>query len=671
MSRMRSSGANATDGRTSRWLTGGLIALAVLPYLNALEAGFVYDDSGLVVHHEAVQAPFDLGNLLTTPYWGAERAGDTALWRPIASVSFGIDDALRDDSAPWMHAVNVALHAAVVVLGFALAQRLGATREAAAAAAALFAVHPLHTEAVTWISGRAELLAAIGAMVALLASTPCTVRRALVCGAATFVAVGSKESSAFLPFAVFALALSQHEPVRRAARTAGASLAAVFLFAALRFEVLGTFAGPIVKLTENPMVGTGLIDRIPTVLDITGRYVALLGWPHPLSIDYSPPALGLASGLTAYGALGLAAALVLFGFALARPRSAVGRAALLAMASYAVASNVAVVIGTHFAERLFYLPSYGLLLVVTCVVWHTAAPRRWLGALLVVALGLGGMLTWERNRDYRDDLTLAESALAHWPNAAKASYNRARELQRRGRHAAAFEQSLHTLTLRPDDGWARVVRTNALVSLGRSGEAEARLREDLAARPGAHLERARLLELLDAREATREADTLIEEALALGADRAPWPARGAQSAQRRGDFALAALRWRHVVNESPDHAYAWTELGRSLLSGGDPASARDAFERAVTLAPEDAEAANALAWVLIETNDAATRAVTLSEIAVGTNARADFLDTYAQALAAVGRCAEALVQAHLAADQEPEYAATVDTVERTCTPSGP
>ena len=122
------------------------------------------------------------------------------------------------------------------------------------------------------------------------------------------------------------------------------------------------------------------------------------------------------------------------------------------------------------------------------------------------------------------------------------------------------------------------------------------------------------------------------------------------------------------------------ETGESRLKRShiDPVWKRTKFREsqpfrisAVTLAPEDAEAANALAWVLIETNGAATRAVILSEIAVGTNARADFLDTYAQALAAVGRCAEALVQARLAADQEPEYAATVDEVERTCTPSGP
>ena len=668
MSETSGAAENADAKTSSHWVAGVLIALAVLPYANALQAGFVYDDVGLVEQHEAVQGPFEIDRLLTTPYWGATRAIDTALWRPVTSLTFGLDDALRDDSAAWMHGVNVGLHAAVVLLGFMLAQRLGATREAAVAVAALFAVHPLHTEAVTWISGRAELLAALGAMAALMAATPCTPRRALACGLATLAAVASKESSAFLPAAVLALALSRGEPLRRAARTAGASLVAVLVFVALRLEVLGTLAGPVAKTTENPMVGTSLLERLPTLLDLTGRYVALVVWPQPLSIDYSPPALGLADGLTAYGLLGLLSSVALLGLAWRRPKSVLGRAAVLAVASYAVASNVIVVIGTHFAERLFYLPSYGLLLVAVCLLTRSPIPRRWLAASLLLLLGAGATLTWDRNRDYRDDLTLAEATLRHFPDAAKASYNRARELQRRGAHAEALAQIRHTLTLRGDDPWARIVRTNALVSLGRPDEAEAALRQDLALDPRGHLERARLLELLDERGAQAEAEALVEEALALGADRPPWPARGADAAQRRGDFALATQRWRHVVEQDPDRAYPWTELGRSLLASGAPAAARDAFEQALRLDPWRPETANALAWTLLLTGGDATRALTLAELAVENEPKPDYLDTYARALAAAGRCPDALAAARRAAAEEPTYQGAVGEIERMCPP---
>ena len=90
------------------------------------------------------------------------------------------------------------------------------------------------------------------------------------------------------------LGVPQGGPVVRAARAAGASPAARRGFGALRLGVLGTLGGPVSTSTENPMVGTHLLERVPTLLDITGRYVALVLWPHPLSIDYSPPAVGLA-----------------------------------------------------------------------------------------------------------------------------------------------------------------------------------------------------------------------------------------------------------------------------------------------------------------------------------------------------------------------------------------
>ena len=655
------------QGAVRAWLIGGLLALAILPYANALQAGFVYDDAGLVVEHEAVQGPFDLIRILATPYWGTQRAADTALWRPVTTLTFALDDAIADDSARWMHAVNVVLHAGVVLLGFGLAQRLGLRRELAAAAAALFAVHPLHTEAVTWIAGRAELLAALGALTALLAASSAAPRRAAACGLATFLAVGAKESAAFLPFAVAFLGWSRREPARRTLATAGASFAAVLALALLRFAVLDIWRGPSPQPYENAMVGTQLLERLPTVFDAAGRYVALVAWPHPLAIDYAPPILGLARGLTPYGALGIASSIALLGLAIARPTTLEGRAAALTVGAYAVASNLPVVIGTNFAERLFYLPSFGVLLLASALAGRLPLPRGLLAAMLAVVLVAGSLGTWARNRVYRDDLTLADATLAVHPNSPKLSYNRARELQRRGLHAEAIEQAEWTLELRADDYWARIVLVNALVSLGRADEAEARLRSALDAAPRSRFERARLLELFDARGATQQADDLAEQTLALGTREAPWPARAAEAAQRRGDFDLAAQRWRSVTSDHPESAYAWTELGKVAYGAGDADTASRALERAVALDPQRAEAANALSWLLLDEGRDLERALVLAERAVRVDeASADFLDTHARALRASGRCEQALVQAREAAALDPEYATRRDTLEREC-----
>jgi len=661
--------------RARRWLLSALVALAVLPYANALEAGFVYDDPGLIVRHPAVNEGFDPFRALTTAYWGGERAADTALWRPVATLSFSLDTAIGHERVRWMHAVNVALHAVVVLLGFAFAQRLGAPRYVAAACAALFAVHPLHTEAVTWVSGRAELLAALGALLAMLAATAPggrTAQRAVACSAATFLAVASKESAAFLPFAIAFLGWARGESVRRLSIPAIGSLIAVLAFAVLRFGVLDRWGGPIVDTTVNPMAGTSVFERLPTVLDATGRYLWLLAWPAQLSIDYAPPILGLTSGVTAYGALGMIASLVLVGLAYARADTTEGQAAGVVICSFAVASNLLVVIGTNFAERLFYLPSYGLLLLIALLGARLPIGRASMAGALALVLAAGAARTWQQNRAYENELMLAEATLAVYPRAPKMSYNRARALLARGRLDEAVEQAQWTLSIRPRDSWARIVLANALVRLGRGDEAEAALRAGLEIVPNSKLERARLLELLDARGAVEAADELAEWVLEQGGDEQPWPARAAAAAQHRGELDLATERWRRVTRTHPASAHAWTELAKVAYGAGDSVLAREAFERAIALAPTHAEAANGLAWLLLDAGSDSSRALALAALAVGRLERADYLDTHARALAVAGQCQAALAQARKAANLEPEYVEHYDDLAASCTPgAGP
>ena len=98
-----------------------------------------------------------------------------------------------------------------------------------------------------------------------------------------------------------------------------------------------------------------------------------------------------------------------------------------------------------------------------------------------------------------------------------------------------------------------------------------------------------------------------------------------------------------------------------------PESSVEALEHAVALEPDRAEAANALSWLLLDEGRDLERALRLAERAVGaTEANADFLDTQARALRALGRCAQALVQARKAAALDSEYAARRDALEREC-----
>src|SRR5207244_4388477 len=138
-------------------ICGAITLLAGLVYLNALHNPFVYDDYHTVVANPSIQ---DLRNIR------ALVLGDVS--RPVINTSYAIDRAFWGTEPFGFHLTNVLLHMINVVLLWHLARRLSADRIVAASAAALFAVHPMMTEAVGYVSGRSELLCATWFLAALL-----------------------------------------------------------------------------------------------------------------------------------------------------------------------------------------------------------------------------------------------------------------------------------------------------------------------------------------------------------------------------------------------------------------------------------------------------------------------------------------------------------------------
>src|SRR6185295_3139303 len=155
-------------------ITFGLLAVLVgLAYLNSLEAGFAYDDKTMIEDNTLLTRLEYLPMLLTSDYWAGRRAPSEAvpwrsgLYRPFLSATFSLNYAWGKVNPVGYHLVNVVLHLAVTWLLYLLARQIGMSESASLVGGAIFAVHPLHTEAVTGIVGRAELLMACGMLTAL------------------------------------------------------------------------------------------------------------------------------------------------------------------------------------------------------------------------------------------------------------------------------------------------------------------------------------------------------------------------------------------------------------------------------------------------------------------------------------------------------------------------
>ncbi len=436
--------------------TAAIAVLAALPYLNGLRGDFVFDDVDVVRDNPVVQRG-PAWRVFTTVYQPG------ALYRPLTMLSY-VANARVDRGPIGFHAVNLVLHVVVALAFYALALALLTDSRAAWIAAGLFAVHPVHTEAVSGIVGRAELLAALAALGALLAMVRALPlsggprhRWMAVSLGAFAIGLLCKESA----FTTIGLVLVVHWRVaprddlrRRAAVLAPYVLVGV-AYLALRLLVVGAFGLPAsADALDNPLAHVDAATRVRTALVVLWDYLAMLIAPVRLSCDYSFNQVPLQ--LSWLGPRVLAAATLLGGLAAAalalwRRRPELTTAAALFAIPLALTANLLFPIGTIKAERLLYLPSAGACLIAGWLLarWAGQRPR---GARVAVAalLILLGARTWVRNDDWHDARTLYAAAVRAAPDSAKAHHNLAVALQRAGDYDGAVAHYARALSIYPD-----------------------------------------------------------------------------------------------------------------------------------------------------------------------------------------------------------------------------
>ncbi len=368
-----------------------LVAAALSP---SLPGPFLWDD-GLVVDGVSALARAGFGHVLTTPF----PLGGGAYYRPLTAASYALDLRLFGPSPLGFRLTNLLLHLLNVALVFALARRLGAGAGGAALAGALFGLFPRLTEASCWISGRADLLAAAGALAALLAR--CAGRSGLSLLLSGAALLGKETGGAALPaLAAFELAALQDgasgksRAIRRLLALGGLAAGYVLLRAAI---------------PGHSRYGDALppLRRLGLVFQSAGTYVAMaatplspqLGIGEKFRFELFPALLGL---------LAILAAVVLLWRARRWPAGLFPAAVLGLAALLPVLHLLPLPITGVAADRYLYLP----LASAAAVLAARAAllPRtvgRTAGALASLLLAVFGVATWRRAAEWGD-------AVAFW-----------------------------------------------------------------------------------------------------------------------------------------------------------------------------------------------------------------------------------------------------------------
>jgi hypothetical protein len=424
-----------------------LVAGAV--YASAVGNGFTLDDEMIVERNPTAHSVTAALGAFDQPYWPPQHGA--GLYRPLTILSFAVDWRLSGGSAAWLHAVNVGWHAAATALLVpVLAVYTGPV--AALAGAIVFAVHPVHVEAVANLVGRAELMAAAFLFAALLLARAARRRRAAgkrsaaweagVVGAVV-LALLSKEHAAV---AIALLALDDlatrrevGPPLRWRAYLAVAAVTAAWLV--LRRQAEGDVSFAAVAPT---FFGLGTAGRLSTMMPVVFVLVRLLVWPFDLSADYHPRVVERLAHATPEGVagallLGAAAALAV---AVWRRDRAVSVGLLLIGIAWLPTANLLFPTGVVIAERTLYLASAGVALVVAEGARYLMARRGtpWaVAASLAVAAPFAvrtavGIPVWRSNRDL-----ILHGLVAH-PESYRVHQAAARVLVKLGRARAALAE---------------------------------------------------------------------------------------------------------------------------------------------------------------------------------------------------------------------------------------
>jgi tetratricopeptide (TPR) repeat protein len=606
------------NGRRLPLLIGPVVA--VLLFLPTLGHDFVFDDHAVIGQNPLMHDLRDLPRLLAAPYWNTPTR-DRMLYRPVTSVSFALDRAIARGLDPrWFHLVNVLLHATASLLVAVWAATLLPGRTGPAAAGLLFAVHPVHVEAVAGIVGRAEILAACAVLGAILCHRAARAAIGWRCGllmtaawTGTLLGAGAKESAVVAP--VLCLVADAFVPAppgrRRVVLLYAGHAAALGIYFAARVLVLGTIGiGRPIPFVDNPAASAGAIDGRLTALGTVARYAVLLLWPRRLSADYSYDQIPVVrSPLDPWALAGLALVIgVVAGGVLLRRRAPVVACAFLFTAVAAsLTSNLVVFIGTILAERLMYLPSAGVCLL-------GAAGAAWLArrrglipsvAAVAVAAGAGAARTAVRLPEWKDDLALYSSAARVSPRSARIRYNLGNAHLRLERHAEAETEYRAALAIYPEFGDARVNLGMALLQQGRGREALPVLEGAARRDPGSPDLAVNLGNAWRAVGEPARAREEFERALRLDPRSArAWNNLGSL-ALGRGDLPRALECLRRAVDLDPSYAVFRVNLADALVAAGRPEEADARFLEAYHLDPGLPESRRGMGEVLLRRGDAA------------------------------------------------------------------
>lgn len=596
--------------RPSSWLFPLLIAAAAgIVYSGSLDHPFLFDDMGSVVHNPQIRSldpEVALAPPVETPVGG----------RPVVNLSFAINYAAGGLDPAGFHLVNILLHIGNALLLFGIVRRLAHLRlgkkeparrslgeGGAAAVALLWAVHPLNSEAVNYMTQRTELLMALFFLTTMYASVRAwersraslwTTVAVLACAAG----MACKETMVTAPVAVLVLDRifrygSWAETFRERRLLYGGFVVAWGVLILLMLNVPRTSGSGFA--TTHVSTWTYLLNQSEMLV----RYARLAIWPDALVLYYGWATPRTLAEVWPYVALVLAALAGTVVLLVRAPR--LGYLAFFVFLTLAPTSSIVPIGSEVGAERRMYLPLAGLVTLAVVAIGGLAERQRVQGGAIAVGVVavVFGYLTVERTKEYATPLGMAQTVLERWPTPT-AHYMVGTELVTAGRLAESISHLRQAASAIPP---ARYNLGSALFTSGQREEGMRELETFLREEPDLISARdARLLLARGYAESGRAEESLViaRQVLTRAPDDHAANALVAEALMALGRFDEAIPHFQAYLRVQGDDGAGWTGLGIAFIQLGRMAEAVAAFQRAVASSPDHAGYRMNLARALID-----------------------------------------------------------------------
>lgn len=446
-----------------------IISSCVVSYSNTLFSNFLWDDTALITKNPYIRSFKFLPNFFTQDIWNiGPQTMISGYYRPLLAASFTLDYLIWHTNPFGYHLTNLIFHSLASILVFVLAQMLFKETVISFFSALLFSVHPIHTEAVSFISGRVDVICLVFFLSSLVLFLHYLSNKkfifylfSLIC---FFVSLLVKEMAITLPFVVLAvdyLILSRQDIKKVFKNLLGLHLG-FFAVAALYLLMRTLFVGwSFFKLkpfhASNFTSGTTALWHLFTAIKILTYYLRLLIFPYGLKADYVFAAANFLFEPAVV--LGIIVLLSLLFIAIINRKNN-------PMFSFSIAWFFITVLpvsnlipsGNIFAERFMYMPSVGFAIAIGFLFSRLRKmnPRllflNWrhsVSLIFFLIIIWFGRVSFERNKVWKNDFTLWYETIKATPGSARSHLNLANVYYQANLLDKAIEENSIALKLHP------------------------------------------------------------------------------------------------------------------------------------------------------------------------------------------------------------------------------